>query len=225
MEELIKKFYTLDPYRGYKDSCDCGYGCGIGDGYGSSRKYGYSDNISGRSGFKDSSGYGFGSGSCNGDGDDYTIAYINGDRIYYIDGLPTVITSVRDNVAMGVIFNKDFTFTPCYIVKENGEFAHGSTLHEASLSLQEKLYDDSTDEERLEAFKRKFPEYDTPYSNADLYVYHHVLTGSCRLGRDNFREQHGLTMEGTMTVREFVELTKGEYGGDIVKRLSEIYGK
>lgn len=217
MEEIIEKFYIPEYYRG------CGDGYGDDEGSGSGYGDGYGDGSGSGDGFGD--GYGDDYGCGRGYGNDCGIEQVNGNRIYYIDDIPTVITSVRDNVAVGAIFNKDFTFTPCYIVKEDGKFAHGHTLHEAFLSLQEKLYDDSTEEERLEAFKRKFPEYDTYYSNADFYDYHHVLTGSCRLGRDNFREQHGLTMEGTMTVREFVELTKNEYGGDIVKRLPEIYGE
>lgn len=137
----------------------------------------------------------------------------------------TVIDSVKGNVARGAIFNSDFTLTPCYVVRGNNKFAHGRTLHEAFQSLQEKLYDGATEEERLLAFKEKFPGYDTPYGNADLYAYHHVLTGSCKMGRDNFREQHGLSLGGTMTVRQFVALTKGEYGGETVAKLPAMYGQ
>ena len=32
-------------------------------------------------------------------------------------------------------------------------------MHEAFASLQEKLYDDSTEEERLEAFKKHFQDF------------------------------------------------------------------
>lgn len=186
---------------------DRGYGYGIGYGIGSG------------------DGYGRGSGDGDGSGDGCGIGEVNGRRIRLIDGVSTVIDSIRGNVAQGVILNRDFTFTPCYVVRGNGRFAHGRTLREAFLSLQEKLSDGATEEERLLAFKGKFPDYDTPYGNADLYAYHHVLTGSCKMGRDNFRKQHGLSLDGMMTVREFVALTKGSYGGGTVGKLPAMYGQ
>ena len=114
--------------------------------------------------------------------------------------------------------------TPCFIVKENNKFAHGSTLRDAFTSLQEKLYDDSTEEERIEAFKKKFPFYEEKYDNKDLFTYHHVLTGSCRMGREEFVKGKGLSLDGKTSVREFVELTKNAYGGDIIKELPKAYG-
>ena len=138
--------------------------------------------------------------------------------------MPTIIKSVRGNIAQGFILQRDLTQKPCYIVKEQNKFAHGSTLHDAFTALQEKLYDDSTEEERIEAFRKKFPEYDTSYPNRDLFAYHHVLTGSCRMGRESFCEDNGINLDGSTTVREFVELTKDSYGGDVICKLPEVYG-
>ena len=177
-------------------------GSGDGSGYGSG----------------DVSGYGYGYGS--GDG----IKEINGHKVYMVDDTQTIITSVRGNVAQGFILQSDLQLEPCFIVKENNKFAHGNTLRDAFTSLQEKLYDDSTEEERIDAFKRKFPSYDTKYDNQDLFAYHHVLTGSCRMGRESFVADKGLSLDGKTTVREFVELTKNAYGGDIIKQLPQAYG-
>ena len=141
-----------------------------------------------------------------------------------VDDTQTIITSVRGNVAQGFILQSDLQLEPCFIVKENNKFAHGDTLRDAFTSLQEKLYDDSTEEERIDAFKQKFPSYDTKYSNHDLFIYHHVLTGSCRMGRESFVADKGLSLDGKTTVREFVELTKDAYGGDIIKQLPQAYG-
>jgi hypothetical protein len=116
---------------------------------------------------------------------------------------------------------------PCYIVKEQNKFAHGDTLHDAFTSLQEKLeriYDESTEEERIEAFVKKFPNYDTPYSNRDLFDYHHVLTGSCRMGRESFCKDKGINLDDSTTVREFVSLTKDSYGSGTIRRLPQAYG-
>ena len=138
--------------------------------------------------------------------------------------MPTIIKSVRDNIAQGFVLLSDLTLKPCYIVKEQSKYAHGDTLHDAFSALQEKLYDDSTEEERIEAFRKEFPEYDTPYPNRDLFTYHHVLTGSCQMGRESFCKDKGIDLDGCTTVRELVELTKGSYGGDIIKKLPKIYG-
>ena len=203
LEDKIKKFLATDVDYG-KGS---GYGCG--DGYGDIY-YG--------------SGYGNGDGSGKGSGYGYGIKEIHGYKVHIVDDTQTIITSVRGNIAQGFILQSDLQLEPCYIVKENNKFAHGNTLRDAFTSLQEKLYDDSTEEERIEAFKHKFPSYDTKYDNRDLFTYHHVLTGSCRMGREQFVKGKGLSLEGKTTVREFVELTKNAYGGSIIKQLPQAYG-
>ena len=208
LKDKIKKFLAID----------VGYGSGSGDGYGD--------------GFGDGFGNGFGSGYGSGSGDGYGDGYgdgsgvneIHGHKVYMVDDTQTIITSVRGNVAQGFILQSDLQLQPCFIVKENNKFAHGDTLRDAFTSLQEKLYDDSTEEERIEAFKQKFPSYNTKYDNRDLFAYHHVLTGSCRMGRESFVADKGLSLDGKTTVREFVELTKNAYGGDIIKQLPQAYG-
>lgn len=149
---------------------------------------------------------------------------INGYEVHRIDNIPTIITSVRGNVAQGFIVQSDLQLKPCYVVKENNKSAYGETLHDAFNSLQEKLFDDSSEEERLDAFKKKFPEYDVKYDNRDLFNYHHILTGSCRMGRELFVQNRGLSLDGKTSVREFVELTQNAYGGDIIKKLPGAYG-
>lgn len=174
--------------------------------------------------YGDGSGYGYGDGDGDGYGYGSGVKEINGDTVYIVDDVPTIIKSVRANIAQGFILQRDLTLKPCYIVKEQNKFAHGSTLHDAFTALQEKLYDDSTEEERIEAFRNKFPEYDTPYSNRDLFAYHHVLTGSCRMGRESFCKDKGIDLNGSTTVREFIGLTKGSYGSYIIRKLPSAYG-
>lgn len=170
-------------------------------------------------------GSGDGSGYGSGSGDGSGIKEMNGDKVYVIDDVPTIIKSVRDNIAQGFILNNDLTLQPCYIVKEQNHFAHGDTLHDAFMSLQEKLYDGSTEEERIEAFREKFPDYDTPYPNRDLFAYHHVLTGSCRMGRESFCKDKGINLDAITTVRQFVLLTKDSYGSSTIRKLPQAYGK
>ena len=137
MEDRIKQFLSIS------------YGSGSGDGYGS----GYGD------GYGYGSGSGSGSGDGYGDGSGYGIKSVNGNTIYIVDNIPTIITNVKGNIAKGFILGSDLSLTPCFIVKGNDQFSHGNTLHEAFESLQEKLYDDSTEEERIDKFKEHFSDF------------------------------------------------------------------
>lgn len=236
----VKSFLSVDGYNeDYDDRQDTDYevsdGCGNGRGNGRGNGYGYGYGYGcGRGcGRGNGSGYGCGCGSgCgSGNGRGYGNGYgnggvkeINGHAVYVIDNTETIITSIHGNVAQGFILEYNTKLVPCYIAKDNNHFAHGKTLREAFTSLQEKLYDDSTEEERIRAFKRKFPSYNTKYSNQDLFVYHHVLTGSCRMGRESFANSRGISLSDKTTVREFVQLTKDAYGGDIIMKLPKAYG-
>lgn len=242
MEEQIRKFLSIYSGDGYGDGYGYGsgygsgdgsgsgsgsgygdgsgdgdgdgYGYGDGDGYGDGYGYGYGDGYGDGSG--DGSGYGYGYGDGSGDG----IKTFNGDKAYIIDDIPTIIKHVHDNVAKGYILNDDFTLTETFVAKRNGKFAHGETLHEAFASLQEKLYDDSTEEERLEAFKKHFQDFTKKVSAKELFHWHHVLTGSCKQGRLSFCANKGIDIDNdTYTVHEFIELTQYSYGGDIIRKL------
>ena len=243
LEEKIKKFLAVDvgsgdgsgsgDFYGKGSGGGCsgngdgdGDGSGDGMGYGSDSGLGHGSNYSTYGTYDDGNDCGSGSLYCTGSGKGYGdgIKEINGKEIYMVDYIPTIFKSIRNNIAKGFIVKNDLQFEPCYIVKENNQFAHGFTLKDAFMSLQEKLYDDSTEEERIEAFKKQFPEYDVKYDNMDLFVYHHVLTGSCRMGREAFMSNKGLSLDGKTSVREFVKLTQDAYGGDIIKKLPEAYG-
>lgn len=139
-----------------------------------------------------------------------------------IDDLPTIISQIRGNVAKGYILNSDLTFTPTFVVKERNMFSHGNTLHDAYSSLQEKLYDDSSEEERLEAFRNHFKDFDKKYPAKELFHWHHVLTGSCRQGRELFCASRGIDIEkDEFTIHHFINLTKSSYGGETIMKLVE----
>jgi hypothetical protein len=221
LESQIEAFLSVDVGigNGNGEGYDNGDGNGNGEGHGN----GNGDGNGNGEGYGNGNGNGYGNGEGYGDGSG--ITEIDGYKVYKIDGTPTIITAIHGNVAQGFLLEKNTYLVPCYVVREGDNFAHGKTLHSAYAALQEKLYDDSTEEERIAAFIEKFPEYDTPYSNEDLYHYHHVLTGSCEMGRQSFINSHGLALDGTMTVRQFVELTKDAYNGDIIQQLPREYGQ
>ena len=148
----------------------------------------------------------------------------NGDTVYMIDGVPTIIKAIHSNIAKGFILNRDFTLEETFVVKDNNQFAHGKTLHEAVESLQEKLYDDSTEEERLEAFKEHFKDFLQKYPAKELFTWHHVLTGSCKQGRESFCKNHGINLDEDMfSIDDFIKLTCNDFGGTVIKKLAKVY--
>ena len=195
LEEKIKAFLSVS--SGY------GSGYGSGDGSGSG------------------SGYGSGDGSGSGSGYGYGIKSFNGEPVYTIDDVPTILRHVRGNVVHGVILNLDLTTTPCYVVKQDNCFAHGDTLAEAMEALRDKLFEDMPEEERIAAFLRE-TEDGKAYPAQYFYDWHHRLTRSCDMGRRQFARDHGIDVENaTMTLREFLELTKDAYGGDVIRKVME----
>ena len=164
-----------------------------------------------------SSGYGYGDGSGYGDG----IRSFNGEPVYNIDGLPTILRHVRGNVAHGVILNRDLTTTNCYVAKQDNIFAHGETLAKTMEALRDKLFADMPEEERIETFLKETAD-GKAYPAQYFYDWHHRLTGSCDMGRRQFARDHGIDVDNTtMTLREFLALTKDAYGGSVIRKAQE----
>lgn len=230
MEDLINFISYNNVYR---NSDRYGYGGGYGDGNGFGYEksngigFGYGYGNSNDNG--DGNGYGKGNGEGNGcsdsDGDGYSgnngngIKKINRMNVVKIDNIPTAIKKIRGNIAFGYVFEK-MQLKHCYVVKQDGLFAHGETVKEAFSALQEKLFDDMTVEERIDAFLQEIKS-NTKYPAKIFYDWHHRLTGSCEFGRNQFIKNHNIKLDQLMTVSEFVELTKNDYGGEIIKELEK----
>ena len=163
------------------------------------------------------SGYGSGYGSGSGDG----IEKINGDTVYKIDSIQTLIDNVHGNYAKGRILNIDLTTTECFIAKCGNYFAHGKTLPKARSDAHEKYEENLPLEERIKSFNQKFTSDTELISGKELFSWHHILTGSCLLGRQNFCKDHGLDINSKYTVKQFIELTENAYGSDIIRKLKE----
>lgn len=186
---------AVEQFLKTSDGNGSGYGSGNGSGYGNGNGYGYSNGLG--------------------------ISAINGIPIYRIDDVPSVIAQVKGNIAKGWILKSDLTLNPCYIAKQDNLFAHGETLREAMEALEEKLFDDMPEGERIEAFLDAVQ--DGPKYPARLFFdWHGRLTGSCQMGRKTFVENHGIDLDkDTMTLRRFLQLTREDYGGEIIRKVEE----
>jgi hypothetical protein len=235
LDEKVKAFLSVS--YGYGSGSGDGDGSGYGYGYGDGSGYGYGYGDGSGYGYGDGSGSGYGDGSGDGDGDGYGdgsgdgygygygygdgIRSFNSEPVYTIDGVPTILRHVRGNVAHGVILNRDLTTTNCYVAKQDNIFAHGETLANAMEDLRDKLFEDMPVEERIAAFLKE-TEDGRAYPAQYFYDWHHRLTGSCDMGRRQFARDHGIDVDSdTMTLREFLALTKDAYGGSVIRKAME----
>ena len=207
IEEKIKRFLTIGSGSGSGSGSGygSGYGDGYGDGYGSG--YGYGD------GYGDGSGYGYGDG----------VEIFNGHRVYRIDDTPTLIYSVRGSIARGAILRDDLTLNDCYIARVSNSFAHGDSAHAAMRDAIDKDMECRPIEDRIAEFKKQFPSLDTKASGNELYDWHHILTGSCKMGRDEFCQAQGVKMDQLYTIEYFLDLTAHSYGSDTIRQVRESY--
>ena len=96
-------------------------------------------------------------------------------------------------------------------------------MREAMSALRDKLFEDMPEADRIVAFVSEH-QFGVPYPCSDLYNWHHRLTGSCEMGCKTFARDHGVDVEnGTMTVEEFIDLTRDAYGGEVIRKLEEAY--
>ena len=178
-----------------------GYVCGYGDGYGD----GYGEGFG--------SGFGYSSSSCT------DIIMFNAEKIYWIDGVPTIIKKIKKQIAKGFILKADLTLQPCYVAKVDNRYAHGNTIREAVKQAREKTFELLPVDDRIKKFWECHNLTDR-YPAKDLYEWHHILTGSCEMGRNQFVKEKGVDLErDTFTVDEFVEMCKDRYCGEIIKKL------
>ena len=166
------------------------------------------------------SGYGSGSGDGSGDG----IKAYDGRKVYCIDDVPTLIDQVRGDLARGSIVRGDLTLDPCFVARSGNSFAHGKTAHDALQDAMAKELNASPLEDRIARFLDTFPDPDAKVAFRDLYTWHHILTGSCTMGRNQFTREHGLDTEGKYTPRYFMTITRNAYGRDAIRQLAAAYG-
>jgi hypothetical protein len=167
------------------------------------------------------SGYGYGDGDGSGDGSG--IKSIGKKFVDYIDGVPTIIHSHRGNLAKGVIVNlADFTETETWVVKQNDTYAHGKTAREATRALEEKLIAMMSVDERIAEFRRIGHSQNKKYPARHFFEWHGKLTGSCESGRIAFAKSRNIDIDhDTMTVKEFIDLTKDAFGSEVIARLAK----
>ena len=233
--EEIQRFLLVSSlmtdFGAHPANCFClGFGYKLGDGFGTHDGAGYGSGNGDDFGLADASGFGCGSGSGYGTRDSCGFIYggsgiraFNGNIVDYIDNVPTIITQIHSNIARGYIINDDLTLESCYIAKAGSFFAHGKTLKDAIADVEAKEAEKLPIEKRIEKFIKVFGSLDSEHTGKEFYDWHHILTGSCKMGRDGFCKDHDIDLEKKYTVKYFLDITEKSYGGDVIKQVRESY--
>lgn len=155
-------------------------------------------------------------------GDVDSVIAFNKIPVYKIDGVATLIYSVKGNVAKCAILNNDLTLSRCYVAKSGDYFAHGKTIQDAVRDATNKSFTNKPIEERIKEFVLKF-NAGKKYPTSDFYSWHTVLTGFCELGKKSFVENNGIDLKEKITVQSFIELVKNQYGSEVINKLKKHY--
>ena len=124
---------------------------------------------------------------------------------------------------MGYIVQSDLTLEPCYIARCDNSFAHGDTLHEAVSDATGKAIRKKPVDERIDEFIAHFGSVDSIHKGQEFYDWHNILTGSCKMGRNQFCNENGIDLNADYTVGYFLNITSSSYGSDVIRRIRERY--
>lgn len=215
--------YGYGSGSGYTDGFNNGCGNGSGTIAGGTRNGSFGAGHRAGDGFGAGFACGQGYGSGDGSGHSYGggIKTFRGSQVCLIDGIMTIIYSIKGDLARGAILRDDLTLKPCWIAKRGNFFAHGDTTHSAFAAAEAKYRQRLPIEDRIKAFVAAHPDPDAAYG--DLFEWHNTLTGSCEFGRREWCKRNGLRPEDSLTLKDFFRMTKNEYGGDVIKRTEKMY--
>ena len=101
------------------------------------------------------------------------------------------------------------------VVSDGANFAHCDKLREGIADLAFKTAKDRGDSQY------KGIDLDAEYTVPELVTMYRIITGACRQGSENFVKSLGDKLKEKYTVREAIELTKGQYNSERFKDFFE----
>ena len=130
----------------------------------------------------------------------------NGKRYVKVDGIFSVVDSHKGNVWKVHQIGKSEQM--CVVTDGEGHYAHGKTIQEAKADLIYKINDRDTSE-----YKKLSLDDSLTYEEA--IAAYRTITGACSAGtRDYIENRLPEPHKDKYTIREIINLTKGEYGSE-----------
>ena len=101
-----------------------------------------------------------------------------------------------------------------FVAEIDGLTAHGETIEKAIQDVEFKRLKNMDLEKHAERIKEQG--YFTAYD-------YRLITGACEYGTNRWLEENNFSWEDKKTIEEVLELTKGEYGHEILKEFIKTY--
>ena len=133
-------------------------------------------------------------------------------RYIYCDGILTHIRGVKSVKGYTLFVGKIRGYN---VVYDGKNYAHCRNLREGIADL---LFKSAADRG---AGQYKGCALDTEVSLDEAVAMYRVITGACRQGSEAFVQSLGDTIKDKYTIREMIEITKGQYNAD---RFSAFFG-
>jgi len=133
----------------------------------------------------------------------YPLEWQDGKYIF-ADGVLTEVVNRKGSVYRVKYIGKPEVL---YLVTNGKLWSHGKTLAEAKADLLYKISNRNPDQFKNLKLTSKL-------TFAEAVACYRVLTGACSAGVKHFVEQNDLAGMKTITVKEIIKKTKGQYGGE-----------
>lgn len=138
--------------------------------------------------------------------ENYILSWQNG-KYRLIDGILSEIVEKRGNVFKVRIAGEKAI---SYIIKDGDIYSHGKTIKEARESLLYKISD--RDKSKYKNFT-----FNTKMSMREAIGMYRIITGACEAGTRHFVENVLTDKKESYTVKEVLDLTKGQYGNKVLR--------
>ena len=137
--------------------------------------------------------------------------YVEGKYLY----ADSILTHVRGKRQMGGYTFYIGKIKGRNVVSDGTHYAHCDKLRDGIADLMFKTAKDRG------ADQYKGLSLDTEMTVEEMVTMYRVITGACRQGSENFVQSQGDALKEKYTIREALELTKGQFGAEAFQRFFE----
>ncbi len=136
------------------------------------------------------------------------------DKYIYVDDILTVYNKVKKHKEYTIYITPFKNTSRAYVITNGKHYAHCKEIKQGILDIKFKEA-----ERDLSKYRDLGLDHKMSYENA--IIMYRVITGACSGGIQNFLDTHNLSQQKKYSVREVIELTKGQYGN---VQLQEYFG-
>ena len=151
----------------------------------------------------------------------------NGQKVYHIEDIAVILHSVVGHAANCSVIQPDMSLKRGVLVRYGNSFGfaeHSQEAFEKARELSIKRGWEHAEEDPIAYMHKNYPDAEAQLERKTVFDLHNVLTGSCLDGREEFIKQRNISLEGTITLKEFFDLSKYEFGKETIAKVAKSYG-